>query len=105
MMIAVMGAMWFSMIVAGHVVQGHTGVVVAGIVCLLVAAPAIATPFSVRIAKRLLATSLACLAAGVLWLVFWPHAAATPSPLVKVAVVAFAALLLVRLFLARRRST
>ncbi|MDX3935469.1 hypothetical protein [Stenotrophomonas sp.] len=69
---------------------------------LLAAAPAVALPFSARAAKWLLLLAYSGLAAVFVWLAFWPRPGAASAPLVKGVVVAFAALLVVRLCLAWR---
>ncbi|MDR7070727.1 MFS family permease [Pseudoxanthomonas japonensis] len=102
--LASMGLVSFWMLAAGNVVEGHAGVVFAGVAFLVAAAPAIAFPFSQRVAKRLLLVVLILFAAATLWAVFAPSA--TPVSLtVKVAVLAFAILLVFRTWLALRVSS
>lgn len=80
---------------------GWTVIVAAG---LLAAAPAVALPFSKRLAKWLLLLAYTGLAAAFMWLAFGPRAGETTVPLIKGVVVAFVALLAVRLFLAWRNE-
>lgn len=102
--LALTGAMLLAMAATGHVIEGYAGVMISGIAFLLAAAPAIAMPFSRRVAKWLLFAVLACFCGGLLWLAFSHRAGTTPSLSVKLAVVALPLLLVVRLFLARRRA-
>ncbi|MET0889091.1 hypothetical protein [Stenotrophomonas sp. JAG2] len=71
---------------------------------LLAAAPAVALPFSARAAKWLLLLAYSGLAATFVWLAFRPQPGAASAPLVKGVVVAFAALLVVRVCLAWRND-
>lgn len=87
----------------GAVSQGLAPVVVMGTSMLVVAMPALVLPFSVRAAKILLAVALAGFAVVALWLAFWPRAGIVPSLQVRIAIVAFAALLVVRLLMSWRR--
>lgn len=80
---------------------GWMVIVAAG---LLAAAPAVALPFSKRLAKWLLLLAYAGLAAAFMWLAFGPRAGETTVPLIKGVVVAFAALLVIRLLLAWRND-
>ena len=98
-----MGVACFAMLATGSVIEGHAGVAMGGVASLVAAAPALATPFSTRIAKRLLMFALSVFAAAVLWRVFTPQALHV-SWTVKAAVLAFAALLAVRVMLALRMS-
>ncbi|NCT70354.1 MAG: hypothetical protein GXC75_05365 [Xanthomonadaceae bacterium] len=100
---ALVGLGIFWMVAAGSVVEGQAGAVFAGVAFLVASAPAIAFPFSRRVAKRLLLVVLTLFAAATLWAVFTPSA--TPVSLtVKVAVLAFAILLAFRTWLALRVS-
>ncbi|MCP3040244.1 hypothetical protein K6X12_13200 [Xanthomonas euvesicatoria pv. allii] len=69
------------------------------------AAPALAMPFSLITAKRLLMLTLYCLAALAIWLSFWPKEGVMPTLQLRVAVLAFPVLLTFRLLLARRHKT
>lgn len=80
---------------------GWAVIVAAG---LLAAAPAVALPFSRRVAKWLLLLAYTGLAAAFVWLAFWPRAGEASVPLIKGVVVAFAALLVIRLLLAWRND-
>jgi hypothetical protein len=99
-----MGLLTFAIVTSGHVLQGRAGLLVTGAGLLLVAAPAVAWPFSIRTARGLLLLALVCLAALSLWLSFWPRAEVMVSPLTRPAVVAFVALLVVRVSLVVRRG-
>ncbi|WOB26599.1 MULTISPECIES: hypothetical protein [Xanthomonas] len=103
-MLAAAGALLIALVLAGKVREGETGTLISGIGFLLVAAPALATPFSIRAAKRLLMLTLCCLAALAIWLSFWPKEGVIPTPQLRVAVLAFPMLLMFRLLLARRRK-
>ncbi|WP_326519844.1 hypothetical protein [Xanthomonas arboricola] len=85
---------------AGKMQEGQTGLLISGIGFLLVAAPALATPFSVCAAKLLLMLTLSCLAAPAIWLCFWPKEGTEPMLQLRVAVLAFSALLIVQVLLA-----
>ncbi len=100
---ALMGLCMVAIAVFGQMGLGRTGAGVTGAGFLLLSAPLIALPFSRSLAKRLLLLVLAALAAFAGWLCFWPQAGATPSPAAQAAVIAFAALLAFRVYLARRR--
>jgi len=102
--IAATGVLLLAIVVSGNVRQGQTGLALSGIGLLLAAAPAIVMPFSTRAAKWLLLLALACLAFLAIRLTFWPQNGITPTPLVQGAVIAFAVLLIVRVFLGRRRK-
>lgn len=99
---ALIGALLLAIAASGNVNEGQTGLAISGIGLLLVAAPAIAAPFSARIAKWLLLLALACFAVLTIRLTFWPQAGVTPTPPVQRAVIAFAALLVLRVFVGRR---
>lgn len=71
---------------------------------LLAAAPAVALPFSTRVAKWLLLLAYSGLAAALMCVAFWPRAGVPPVPLIKSVVVAFAVLLVVRVVLAWRNE-
>lgn len=102
--LALVGLGIFGMVAAGNVVEGQTAAVFAGVAFLVAAAPAIAFLFSRRVAKTLLLVVLILFAAATLWAVFSPSA--TPVSLtVKVAVLAFAILLVFRTWLALRVSS
>lgn len=101
--IALMGLAMIAIAVFGQTGPGRTGAGVTGAGFLLLSAPLIALPFSRSLAKRLLLLVLVALAAFAGWLCFWPQAGATPSPAAQAAVVVFATLLAVRMYLGRRR--
>ncbi|KAB7762471.1 hypothetical protein [Xanthomonas maliensis] len=103
-MLAATGALLVALFAAGQVREGQTGALISGIGFLVMAAPALATPFSLRAAKRLLMLTLCCLAALAIWLCFWPKEGVTPTLQMRVAVLAFPALLILRMLLARRRK-
>ncbi|UNK58375.1 hypothetical protein MNQ95_04550 [Pseudoxanthomonas daejeonensis] len=100
--LAAVGVLLLAILASGNVSQGQIGMALSGIGFLLAAAPALATPFSVRIAKGLLLLALACFAALSVWLSFWPQRGVTPTPLVQGAVIAFVVLLIVRVLVGRR---
>ncbi|MGV7176013.1 hypothetical protein [Xanthomonas axonopodis] len=103
-MLAATGALLVALVAAGQVREGQRGALISGIGFLVMAAPALATPFSLRAAKRLLMLTLCCLAAVAIWLSFWPKEGVTPTLQLQVAVLAFPALLILRMLLARRRK-
>ena len=103
--LAALGALMLGIVASGNVSQGQAGMVVSGVGFLVAAAPAIAAPFSARIAKGLLLLALACFAALAVRLTFWSQSGITPAPLVQGAVIAFAVLLVVRVFLGWRRKS
>ncbi|MEA9554615.1 hypothetical protein VC273_01335 [Xanthomonas nasturtii] len=103
-MLAATGALLIALVLAGKVHEGKAGTLISGIGFLLMAAPALATPFSIRAAKRLLMLTLCCLAALAIWLSFWPKEGVTLTLQLRIAVLAFPVLLTFRLFLARRRK-
>ncbi|WP_226427094.1 hypothetical protein ACCQ14_00610 [Xanthomonas sp. NCPPB 2865] len=102
-MLAATGALLVALVAAGQVREGQTGALISGIGFLVMAAPALAMPFSLRSAKRLLMLTLCCLAALAIWLSFWSkEGVVMPSPQLRVAVLAFPALLMFRILLSRR---
>ncbi|MEA9579932.1 hypothetical protein VC218_13795 [Xanthomonas nasturtii] len=103
-MLAATGALLIALVLAGKVREGETSTLISGIGFLLVAAPALATPFSIRAAKRLLMLTLCCLAALAIWLSFWPKEGVTPTLQLRVAVLAFPALLILRQLLVMRKK-
>ncbi|WP_349656620.1 hypothetical protein [Xanthomonas sp. 10-10] len=103
-MLAATGALLVALVAAGQVREGQTGTLISGIGFLVMAAPALAMPFSLRVAKRLLMLTLSCLAALAIWLSFWPKEGVTPTLQLRVAVLAFPALLILRMLLARHRK-
>ncbi|MEC3887419.1 hypothetical protein [Xanthomonas campestris] len=103
-MLAATGALLVALVIAGQVREGQTGALISGIGFLVMAAPALATPFSLRAAKRLLMLTLCCLAALAIWLSFWPKEGVMPMLQLRVAVLAFPVLLMFRLILARRHK-
>ena len=100
--LAFLGVADLVMAASGAVVVGSTGAYVAGAVFLLGAAPLLVFPFSVRLAKGLGIAVLLAFAVAALWMAF----GASPPPgqpwKFRVAAVAFAGLLLFRIWLARR---
>jgi len=101
--LALMGISCFLILATGSVIEGDVGVAMAGVGYLVAAAPAIAAPFSMRVAKGLLLAALSLFAVAALWGVYSPQA--TPvSLVVKMAVSAFAALLVLRVWLAFRAT-
>ncbi len=96
------GVLLLAIVASGNVTQGQTGLALSGTAFLLLAAPFLAVPFSVRVAKWLTLLALACLASLSIRLVFWPQPGVAPTLLVQIAVIAFAALLVLRVFLRRR---
>ncbi|MEA9920578.1 hypothetical protein [Xanthomonas campestris] len=103
-MLAATGALLVALVAAGQVREGQTGALISGTGFLVMAAPALAMPFSLRVAKRLLMLTLCCLAALAIWLSFWPKGGVTPTLQLQVAVLAFPALLILRMLLPRRRK-
>ncbi|WP_126961730.1 hypothetical protein [Xanthomonas arboricola] len=104
-MLAATGALLVVLVAAGQVPEGQTGALISGIGFLVMAAPALATPFSLRAAKRLLMLTLCCLAALAIWLSFWPKEGVMPTLQLRVAVLAFPALLILRMLLAHGRKS
>jgi hypothetical protein len=102
--IAAMGGLTLAVAAFGGVSQGRAEAVLGGIGFLLVAAPAIAVPFSTRLARYLLVLALACFAAFAIKLAFWPQSGVTPAPApaVQAAAMAFSMLLVLRVYLGRR---
>ncbi len=82
--------------------QGRMGFLLSGALVLVFAAPAVAWPFSTRAARVLLVLAMLALAVGALWLTFSPQPGVTPPLSARIAVPAFAALVLMRIGLARR---
>ncbi|WP_446644059.1 hypothetical protein ACSAMZ_01605 [Xanthomonas citri pv. bilvae] len=78
-MLAATGALLVALVAVGQVREGQTGALISGIGFLVMAGPALAMPFSVRAAKRLLMLTLCCLAALAIWLCFWPKEGVTPT--------------------------
>ena len=98
---ALMGVFMIAIAVFAHMGLGRTGAGLTGGALLLIAAPAIALPFSRPLAKGLLLLAVTALVVFAGVLCFWPQAGASPA--VQAAVIAFAALLAFRVYLARRR--
>ncbi|MCC5098863.1 MULTISPECIES: hypothetical protein [Xanthomonas] len=103
-MLAATGALLVALFAAGQVREGQTGALISDIGFLLIAAPALAMPFSIRIAKRLRMLTLSGLAALVIWLSFWPKEGVTPTLQLRVAVILFSIILIFRVLSARRRK-
>ncbi|MBB3825299.1 hypothetical protein FHR50_001449 [Xanthomonas arboricola] len=103
-MLAATGALLVALVAAGQVREGQTGTLISGIGFLVMAGPALPTPFSLRAAKRLLMLTLCCLAAFAIWLSFWPKEAVTSTLHLGVAVIVFLVLLILRIFLTKRHK-
>ncbi|MCC8553177.1 hypothetical protein [Xanthomonas hortorum] len=103
-MLAATGALLVALFAAGQVREGQTGALISDIGFLLIAAPALAMPFSIRIAKRLRMLTLSGLAALVIWLSFLPKEGVTPTLQLRVAVILFSIILIFRVLSARRRK-
>ncbi len=99
---ALMALCMIAIAVFGQMGLGRVGAGLTGGGLLLVSAPLIALTFSRPLAKGLLLLAMTALAVFAGWLCFWPQGAASPSPAAQAAVIAFAALLLFRVYLARR---
>ncbi|WP_435012454.1 hypothetical protein [Xanthomonas arboricola] len=97
-MLAGTGALLMALVAADQVREGQTGALISGIGFLVMAAPALAMPFSLRVAKRLLMLTLCCLAALAIWLSFWPKEGVMPTLQLRVAVLLFLVLLMLRIF-------
>ncbi|WP_238154047.1 hypothetical protein [Xanthomonas campestris] len=102
-MLAATGALLVALVAAGQVREGQPGALISGIGFLVMAAPALAMPFSICIAKRLLVLTSSCLAVLAIWLSFWPKKGVIPTLQLRVAVLAFPALLVFRMLLTRHR--
>lgn len=102
--LAAMAVLMLATAVAGQVAQGQTGWILQAIGLLLFSAPALAWPFSSRVARALLFLALSALALLALWLVFWPQGVPEVPVLTRIAVIAFAVLLVVRMWISARRS-
>ncbi len=102
--IALFGVMWFFIAASGAIETGAVAGYVAGVGFLLVAAPLLTFPFSVRVAKSLLVLVLLVLAFGTLWLTFQPDPVSPHPALLRGAAVAFVVLLLARAGLAPYRK-
>ena len=100
--LALCGFAAIAMAASGAVTVGTTGAYVAGGSFLFAAAPLLAVPFSIRIAKVLGLLVLLAFAADVLWLAFGSSLAPDRNWKFQAAAIAFAGLLLFRLWLARR---
>lgn len=102
--LAAMAVLMLAAAVAGNVAQGQTGWVMQAIGLLLFSAPALAWPFSSRVARALLFLALSALALLSLWLVFWPQGVTQVPVLTRIAVIAFVVLLGVRMWISARRT-
>lgn len=100
--LAAMGGLMLAAAFAGNVAQGQTAWIAQAIGLLLFAAPALAWPFSSRLASILLFLALSALALLALWLVLWPQGVREVPALTRFAVIAFAVLLVVRMWIAAR---
>ena len=103
---AALGAFWLFLAASSAITTGAFSGYMAGAGFLLVAAPLLAFPFSIRFAKLLLVFALCVLALGVLWSAFQPNLPFSYPALVQLAAIAFAVLLAARVGLAlcRKRS-
>ena len=102
--LAGLGVVWVFIAASGAVKANPFEGYFAGAGFLLVAAPLLAFPFSIRVAKALLAFVMVGLAVGMLWLAFQPDLPTTHPSLVQAAAIAFAVLLFARVGLALRRK-
>lgn len=94
--LAAAGVLLLAMAVLSDVGQGRMGLGLCGAAFVLAAAPVLAVPFSVPLARRLLFLVLACLAAVAIRCAFWPQAGVSPVRSVQAAIIAFAVLLVLR---------
>ncbi|WDJ98035.1 hypothetical protein JH262_21525 [Xanthomonas campestris pv. incanae] len=101
-MLAATGALLVALVAVGQVREGQTSALISGIGFLVMAGPALAMPFSVRAAKRLLMLTLCCLAALAIWLSFWPKEGAAPTLQLRVAAILFPTVLIFRVLSVRR---
>lgn len=102
--LALLGVAWVLVAASGAVEASPVAGYVAGAGFLLAAAPFLAFPFSVRVAKSLLVFVVFVLALGMLWLAFQTDLPTSHQALFQVAAIAFAVLLLARIGLALRRK-
>ncbi|WP_139350352.1 hypothetical protein [Rhodanobacter sp. C03] len=102
--IALLGVTWVFVAASGAVKTDPVAGYVAGAGFLLAAAPLLAFPFSVGVAKSLLVLVMFVLAFGMLWFAFQPNSPASHPALVQVAAIAFAVMLLARVVLVLRRK-
>lgn len=100
---AIYGVLILTIAATGNVIEGRAALACGGAGLLLVAAPLLAVPFSARVAKAFALLALVCFAVLAVRLAFWPQSSIAPDPLVQTAVVAFAVLVVGRIYLARRR--
>lgn len=104
--IALIGAVWVFIATSVAVKTSSIGPYIAGAGFVLVAAPLLTFPFSVRAAKSLFILFMFTLALGMLWLAFQLNMPTNHSTLVQMAAIAFVVLLLARVGSAvhRKRS-
>jgi hypothetical protein len=102
--IALVGVIWIFIAISGAIKTGPVAGYVAGAGFLLIAAPLLAFPFSVRVTKSLLVLALLALAFGMLWLAFQPGLPAHHPALIRAAAITFVVTLLARVGLALRRK-
>ena len=102
--LAAVGTLWLFLALSGAITSGATAGYVAGSGFLLVSAPLLAYPFSVRVARYLLVLALCLLALDLLWSAFQPELPSNHPALVQLAAIAFAVLLVARVGLALRRK-
>src|SRR5690606_34391240 len=88
---------------AGVVRVGEQGATFMGVGFLAAAAPCVVYPFSSRLASLLLALALLGFAVAMLWLAFGADAVAAQVKMFQAAAGAFAAILVLRFWLAYRR--
>jgi hypothetical protein len=100
---ACFGLLLLGVAATGGVREGLAGIVVVGTGLLFVSAPAIALPFSKRMAVGLLLVVLGLFALGALGMAFLPIPGAQPTLVFRIAVVALFPLLALRVFGSWRR--
>jgi hypothetical protein len=102
--IALLGVAWIFIATSGAIKTGSVAGYIASAGFLLVAAPLLAFPFSVRVTKALLVLAMLALAFGMLWLTFQPNLPTNHPAVVQAAAIAFAVTLFARVGLAMRRK-
>ena len=88
---------------AGDVRIGEQGATFMGLAFLAAGAPCVVYPFSSRLASLLLALALLCFAVAMLWIAFGADAVTGQVKMFQAAAGAFAAILVLRFWLAYRR--
>ncbi|WP_395117209.1 hypothetical protein ACFCQI_07585 [Rhodanobacter sp. FW102-FHT14D06] len=102
--LAAVGVAWLFIASSGAVKASPFAGYLVGAGFLSVAAPLLAFPFSIRVAKALVALVMVGLAVGMLWLAFRPDSPSSHPSLVQAAAIAFAVTLFARIGLALRRK-